>query len=300
MPVTSKEKPREPQQELGELKEAKVKRATPRRRPPPDEAKRINDLDGKTWTRYSISVWDVVKSPTENKLGHPAMFPAELCKRLISIYTKKGDLVIDPFLGSGSTLVAAQDLSRRGIGVEISPEFAKLAKSRLSQAKLIKTGAPAPQVFCDDALNLSKYVEPASVDLCITSPPYWSIHQRKRSADYKESRPYTELARDLGNIPDYDDFLWELGRIFNQVYDALKPGKRCIIIVMDIRIQNKLIPFHMDIVRMMEGVGFVLEDIIVWNRKQEYSNLRPLGYPYAFIVNKVHEYILIFRRNKDG
>ncbi|MCK5588041.1 MAG: hypothetical protein KAI34_04910, partial [Candidatus Lokiarchaeota archaeon] len=56
------------------------------------DSKRLNDLDGKTWTRYSISVWDIAKSPQEMKLKHPAMFPEELVKRLITIYTKKGDV----------------------------------------------------------------------------------------------------------------------------------------------------------------------------------------------------------------
>ena len=46
----------------------------------------------------------------------------------------------------------------------------------------------------------------------------------------------------------------------------------------------------------MTEIGFEFEDIIIWDRKQEYSNLRPLGYPYVFRVNKVHEYILIFKK----
>jgi DNA modification methylase len=263
------------------------------------EKKRLNDLDGKTWTRYSISIWNVVKSCAENKLRHPAMFPSELCKRLIEIYTKKGDLVLDPFLGSGSTLAAARDLARRGVGLEINAEFVKLARSRLSQEKLIKLDVPEPETFCDDAINLSKYVKDETVDLCITSPPYWNIHLRKRSADYKESRPYSELDRDIGNIPEYSTFMTELSKIFTKVYKALKHGKRCVVIVMDIRVQSKFIPFHVDVIKMMEGVGYILEDIIIWDRKAEYSNLRPLGYPYAFIVNKIHEYILIFRKNKE-
>jgi len=47
---------------------------------------------------------------------------------------------------------------------------------------------------------------------------------------------------------------------------------------------------------MMEQIGYVLEDIIIWDRRREYNNLRPLGYPYVFVVNKVHEYILIFKK----
>jgi DNA modification methylase len=83
------------------------------------------------------------------------------------------------------------------------------------------------------------------------------------------------------------------------VHEVLKPGKMCVVIVMDIRVQSQFIPFHIDVINMMKEVGFILEDIIIWDRRKEYSNLRPLGFPYVFIVNKVHEYILIFRRNKE-
>jgi DNA modification methylase len=61
---------------------------------------------------------------------------------------------------------------------------------------------------------------------------------------------------------------------------------------------NKFIPYHMDIADIMKEIGFVLEDIIIWDRRREYNKLRPLGYPYVFVVNKVHEYIMIFRKGE--
>jgi len=260
---------------------------------------RLNELDGRVWTRYSISIWDVVKTPQENRIHHPAMFPVELCKRLIQIYTHKGDTVLDPFMGSGSTVVAAKELDRKGIGIDINPEFVKLAKSRLSQ-RLLGENASVSEIHCHNAAKLLEIVNPESADLVITSPPYWNIHQRKRTADYKESRPYSELESDLGNIDDYQQFMNSLKSIFSEVYIVLKPGKRCVVIVMDIRVGSDFIPFHMDIVQKLRELGFILEDIVIWDRKKEYSNLRPLGYPYAFIVNKIHEYILIFRRDREA
>jgi len=263
-----------------------------------EKKERLNELDGKTWGKYSISIWDIVKTPEEMKLKHPAMFPVELCRRLIQIYTKKGDLVIDPFVGSGSTLVACKELGRRGVGIDINEKFVKLAQERLVQESLDTSEIESPKVYTDDAANLLNYVEVESADLCITSPPYWMVHLRRRSADYKQPRPYSQLARDLGNITDYPTFMAELKRIFENVYRALKTGKRCIVIVMDIRVMNKFIPYHMDIAAIMKDIGFSLEDIIIWDRRKEYNKLRPLGYPYVFIVNKVHEYIMIFRKDE--
>jgi len=262
------------------------------RRPP------LNELDGRTWTRHSISIWDIVKTPEENKLRHPAMFPVELCKRLIEIYTRKGDVVLDPFMGSGSTMIAAKELDRRGIGLDVNPKYVRLAKRRLSQQKLLGEHVPESEIHCLDAARLLEVVDSGSVDLVITSPPYWNIHQRRRTADYKESRPYSQLESDLGNIEDYEQFMDSLKPIFSKVHGALRRGKRCVVVVMDIRVGSNFIPFHIDVVQKLEEVGFVLEDIVIWDRRKEYSNLRPLGFPYVFIVNKVHEYILIFRRSQ--
>ncbi|WP_287584351.1 DNA methyltransferase [Candidatus Borrarchaeum sp.] len=261
------------------------------------DSKRLNDLDGKTWTRYSISVWDTVKSPQEMKLRHPAMFPAELVKRLINLYTKKGNVVLDTFMGSGSTVLAARNLGRKSIGFEISEEFVKLAKERLAQQHLFSSNnEEEPKICQDDARNLRNYLETNSVDLVITSPPYWDIHRQKRTADRKIIRPYTDLETDLGNITDYYVFINALKEVFQEVYKVLKPEKWCIIIVMDLRKKNKFYPLHIDTARMMMEIGFEFEDVIIWDRKREYSNLRPLGYPYVFRVNKVHEYILIFKK----
>jgi len=197
-------------------------------------------------------------------------------------------------------MVACKELGRRGVGIDINEKFVKLAQKRLSQESLDTPGIESPNVFTDDAANLLNYVKEESADLCITSPPYWMVHLRKRSADYKQPRPYSQLVRDLGNITDYSTFLSELKQVFEKVYKALKTGKRCIVIVMDIRVQNKFIPYHVDIISLMKEIGFALEDIIIWDRRKEYNMLRPLGYPYVFIVNKVHEYIMIFRKDSKA
>lgn len=271
------------------------------------EKRRLNELDGKTWTRYSISVWNITKTPEEVKLKHPAMFPQEMVKRLIEIYTKEEETVLDPFLGSGSTVLAARELGRKGIGFEISEEYVNLVNKRLEApvpTKFFSQEAEQkkkveyikPEIYLEDAKNLPQFLSPESVDLVVTSPPYWDIHRQKRTSDYKEIRPYTDLEIDLGNISDYSMFISALKQIFQKVRIVLKTGKWCVIIVMDLRKKDKFYPFHSDIADMMTKIGFKFEDIIIWDRRQEYNLLRPLGYPYVFRVNKIHEYIMIFSK----
>ena len=81
-------------------------------------AGRMNNLDGKTWLQHSFSLWkDIEKTNGERKLKHPAMYPTQLTSRLIDIFTKdKGEVILDPFLGSGSTVVSAYKLGKKGIG----------------------------------------------------------------------------------------------------------------------------------------------------------------------------------------
>jgi hypothetical protein len=121
---------------------------------------------------------------------------------------------------------------------------------------------------------------------------------RKRSADYKAVRDYAEGNGDLSKVSDYADFLDELAKVFSRVQTALKPRGFCIVVVMDIRKQDKFYPFHSDLAARIsrEDVGFLLDDIVIWDRRQEYNNLRPLGYPTTFRINKIHEYVLIFRK----
>jgi len=258
-----------------------------------------SELDGTTWLRYSISVWDdVQRSAEEREHSHPAMFPVELVERIVTVFARnKGDLVLDPFAGSGSTLVGAARLGRRVLGLEISKRFANIARQRLGQYDLWRDSKEKLwKITEDDARNLEKHVQPESVDMCLTSPPYWDILTQKRTADYKKVRHYGDLEADLGRIKDYKTFLDELDAVFRQVFNVLKPDKYCIVVVMDLRKKDKFYPFHSDLARRMEHIGFELDDVIIWNRAREYNNLRPLGYPHVFRVNKVHEFIMIFQK----
>ena len=262
------------------------------------------DLDGKTWLTYSISVWDDIrKTADEEKLKHPAMFPAQLCGRLIEVFSHAGDLVIDPFVGTGSTIVAAAERDRRAVGIDISQKFLTIAKHRIELASktLFSSANEADfQLHKASATDLLKFVQPGSAALCITSPPYWDILTQKRTADGKEIRHYGNHKEDLGQIHDYGEFLAALKDVFGPVYEALKPGGYCCVVIMDLRKKDRFYPYHIDLTRMMtENLSLELDDIIIWNRAREYNNLRPLGHPYVFRVNKVHEFIMIYRKRAE-
>ena len=93
-----------------------------------------------------------------------------------------------------------------------------------------------------DALSLLDHVAPESVDLVITSPPYWDVLTRRRSADRKETRHYGEQKQDLGRIASYEEFLTSLTNVFRVVHQASAPAPTCIVIVMDLRKGPALLP----------------------------------------------------------
>ncbi len=266
-------------------------------------SRKANDLDGKTWLKNSISIWsNIYKTPEETALKHPAMFPTQLVSRLIESFTRSDQtVVLDPFCGIGSTVLAAEMMGKLGIGLDISAGYITKAQRRppLNPGLFNATDETmtGERRFIEaDANNLLQHVDPASVDFVVTSPPYWDILLQSRSADYKEIRNYGDSESDLGRIADYQEFLNALGMVFSNVLTVLKPGCYCCVVVMDLRKGSNFFPLHADLAARMQEIGFLFDDLIIWDRKHEYNNLRPLGHPSVFRINKVHEYILIFQK----
>ena len=96
------------------------------------------------------SVWKM-PSASANKVGHPAPFPIELPARLIELYSFKGDVVLDPFIGSGTTAVAAKESGRKWVGYDISQEYVDLANNRLRQELLFASENSHESVHCESA-----------------------------------------------------------------------------------------------------------------------------------------------------
>jgi DNA modification methylase len=271
--------------------------------------KGFNGLTPTEWTKLSKSVWNDVSSQREwYHLEHGATFSVALAERVIKMYTKEGDLVLDPFLGVGSTLVAAKKLNREGIGIELYEKFARISNNLLSQTDLFSKYKQ--QVIQDDCRNLLKYVRPNSVQLMLTSPPYANfiykaVEDRKKT--HKNSllvldnisavKPYGEDPRDFGNL-GYSKFLSEIKEIMEKLLVVTKPGGYNIWVVKDCRDPKHgkpFIPFHSDIARIGEEVGFKWHDLIVWDQNAQRS-LVLLGYPSVFYVNINHTFLVVLRK----
>ncbi len=271
----------------------------------------FNGLTPSEWASLSKNVWNDLSSPRNKyQLEHGAVFPLKLADRLIRIYSKKGDYILDPFAGIGTTLVAAQYAERNAFGTELNPKFAALAKQWIDEGKGLFEEHYTQEVYNDDCAQIATLFQHIKFQLTVTSPPYADfIHKSvaDRAKTHKKStikiennstvKPYSSDERDLGNLP-YKEFLVKLKTILEANYAVTKKGGYAAWVVKDYRdTKNKIpyVPFHSDLASLGQEVGFKYHDLIVWDQSGQ-RKLILLGYPSVFYSNQNCSFIVVFRR----
>lgn len=304
-----------------------------------DPRNTLNDISNRTWLRLSNSVWksswiipesdpqhpvptvidrkswifpsvlySKPRRPDRLKELHPATFAESDIRRIVLLFTKKGDRVLDPFCGVGSTLVASAMTGRSCVGIELSKTWTKIAKRRLEnwlrKQKKDKGSRKAKgplSTLTGDALVTLRRFSAETFDFLVTSPPYWNIlwhdHDKKVRATRLEKHlptKYSSDRRDLGNIENYDEFLNALGEVFAECFRVLRSRKYACIIVSDFRRRERFYDFHGDVINLLRKCGFSIEGITIL--VQDRKKLYPYGIPYAYVSNIHHAYVLVCRK----
>lgn len=270
----------------------------------------LNDLTAKEWIQETVSVFTqkglgANHKDTKIERQHPAPFSFSDVARLITFFSKKGQKVLDPFNGVGSTLKACALNERVGVGIEIVKKYADLTKERLAtevDKELLEKYEQ--KVILGDALQEIKKIDDDSFDFIVTSPPYWNILNKKADHKVKKERiannldtKYSELEADLGNMDDYNEFLDVLSGFFIDCSRILKPKKYMAIIVSDFRHKDKFYMFHSDLANKLEGSDkFRLKGLTILY--QRHKKIFPYGYPYSYVPNIHHQYIILLQNNK--
>jgi DNA modification methylase len=267
---------------------------------------KLNDLTGKEWIKFSKS-WFVHRPPRrkEEELLHPAKFPESLIEEFISFFTKEGEWILDPFLGTGSALLAAGKLKRNGVGIELSKDYYESARRRIKRNKfsteLISICGASEKL--GELIN-SNFKKNIMFDYVITSPPYWnqlernSLRQKLRS-NKGLSTKYSDDSGDLGNVKDYQDFIQKQAEIFDNVFDCTKPNGYLTIITNNVYFDGKLFPLTYDTAISLtnrDAKSWTLKDEKIW--LQDDKPLVALGVNNAWVANRHHQYCLIFRKEK--
>lgn len=263
---------------------------------------KLNDLDPKSWLKFQKS-WFIHNPPARRKdvLRHPAKFPETMAQEFIEFFTRRGETVLDPMAGTGSALVAALRSGRNSYGIELSPEYARIAVEVVQEERQAlgpSVEGLRSEIIHGDASLAAGYDLPA-IDYVLTSPPYWDmLHangaatQRKRRSTPELDVHYSDDPDDVGNISDYDEFISRLFAIYSGLKTLLREKAYLTIIVKNVKKGGRIYPLAWDLAREL-GRVYTLKDEKIW--LQDNQRLAPYGLGSAWVSNTFHHYCLQFR-----
>lgn len=268
----------------------------------------LNDLTGAEWLYWSRSLID---RPYPHELGHDLRKrhggnkPPGLMADLIRLFTKPGELVLDPFAGVGGTLLGAAASGRRALGIEINPEWAGVYREVCRRENL----EPFP-VETGDALRvvpeLVERLGEGFAGFIATDPPYGLNFERTMCAPAAKGRAashplrrtdlarFSEIEGDLSRSVDFESFFARLGEVFARLLPAVKPGGYAAVILRNAYQQGRYIQVAAEAARRAEAAGWRLKGEFIWYVPG--TRLRPYGYPKAFVPNIAHQNVLVLRR----
>ena len=263
------------------------------------EKNQLNNLDGKEWVAFTKS-WFVANPVRRNGAAalHPAKFPESLVYDFLKFFTRHqdGNVILDPFCGTGSTLVAVDqanndfDGNRTGIGIELNPGYAETARELTAQEVTV---ADATIYDLDQLPDL---------DFIITSPPYWNVlHKDTGHINGARRRKgldtvYSDSHLDLGNIENYDEFIDATVYAIGRFTEKLKTGRFCVVVLSSTNKGGRFYPIPYDFAaKFQEQWPMTWKGERIWC--QDNKPLMPYGYPYSFVPNFTHHSCLVFRKD---
>ena len=255
------------------------------------EAKEKSKLSKEEWREYTKTVWHIANVSNPE---HPAVFPEEIPQRLIKLFSFWGEVVLDPFAGSGTTAFTALKHGRRTVCIDQNPAYIQMMNQGLEKFNGTRHNA---SIIEADARKLIS-VENDSVGLVVTSPPYWD------KANYGGDKA------NFGNIKNYKQFFRQMEAVMRECYRVLMPGRKLCIVTANVNQHTDhgllTFPLAADFINLLREVGFVMINEIIWSKDGtggkwgSYGKQRPIfgSYPYPpnFLFKNVHEYILIFAK----
>jgi len=267
---------------------------------------RANDLDPKKWREYEkdglqfFSVWD---TPERDPLGWTLKTihgncPVEIPRQCIWRFSIKGEIVLDPFVGSGTTLVACARLKRRGVGVEINPNIALIAKENLSMRSLdpeINEWLQKQEVIIGDSRDLRALgIEDESIDFVFAHPPYWNL------INYSKEHGFVE--GDLSTVHTLEEYLDGMERNFKEIMRVLKPGRYFCILIGETFLQGgKVVPLDYYLTDLALRLGFEFYTKVIKYTRLATSRMNFINtMKYRSLRSNfficIHDYVPIFRK----
>lgn len=259
---------------------------------------KYNDLDMSRWHEYedilTTSLWTFQRenSGVHNAHYHGNFIP-QVPRQLFSRYTKKGDWVLDPFSGSGTSLIEAQRMGRNSIGIELQNEVANEAMDRL---RLEYNPKCSTTIWTGDSKNIDieNIMRAHNIDkyqFVIFHPPYWDIIK------------FSENENDLSNTKTLDEFLNSFGQVIDNTTKYLEKNRYCAVVIGDKYANSQIVPLGFHCMNLFLERGFMMKAILVKNFDKTRGKMNQKAiWRYRALASDFyvfdHEYIFIFKKVK--
>lgn len=272
---------------------------------------KLNDLPGGQWTFFLNSVINT-RFPTvgkesyahELRKAHPSPKPPQLMRDIIEFFTKENEIVLDYFMGVGGTLIGASLCGRKAIGIDLNKKYIdvyKLANEALGLKEQITVVGDSINLLSEGEM-IRNLLKKKKVSLILIDPPYGDMLAREKTGEAVRKNedtsptPFTNLSTDLGNM-EIEEFFPIFKESIKNSMQFLKSKGHIVVFMKDLQ-PSKTSPnlLHARVIEDLSGIeGLNYLGMKIW--ADQGVNLYPYGYPFAFVANQIHQYIMIFRRN---
>ena len=258
---------------------------------------RYNDIDIKYWRYYgeikTDTLWIIDKRDNSgvHSGNYHGNFVPQIPRQLFTRYTKKGDWILDPFMGSGTSLIEAQRMNRNAVGIDLKQEIIDSALQKISAES---NGDSKIFAYCGDSskISMQNILESAGIkkfQFVIFHPPYWDIIK------------FSDNRQDLSNCASLENFLESFGKVIDNTTAHLEKNRYCACVIGDKYADSQVIPLGFYCMNLFMEKNFLLKAIIVKNfgetkGKGNRQNLwRYRALKSDFYIFK-HEYIFVFKK----
>ncbi|RPI72165.1 MAG: DNA methyltransferase [Ignavibacteriales bacterium] len=260
---------------------------------------RINDINLNRWKEYNDvitdSLWILEKRDRsgQHKASYWGNFIPQIPNQLLKRFTKKGEWVLDTFLGSGTTLIECKRLGRNGIGVELLENIAANASRVIDKQKPLNRNVLTEIINADSSdlnyRNEFNRIGIKAIQFLIMHPPYWDIIK------------FSNNKKDLSNAETVDDFLKMFRKIVNKTFPLLDKGRYLALVIGDKYSKGEWIPLGFYTMQEVLKKDYLLKSVIVKNFEETKGKMnqkelwRYRALAGGFYVFK-HEYIFLFQK----
>lgn len=273
---------------------------------------KLNDLSGSEWTYFLNSVV-LTKYLTNGddsyahhiRKIHPSPKPPQLMRDIIKFFTKENELVFDFFAGVGGTLLGASLCNRKAIGIDLNQKYIDAYQEANKYLNLKE------QIFiCGDSLKIlkdekqiNKIFNNNKASLILIDPPYGNMMTKNKTGEAvkkgKDSSPtpFTNMEADLGNM-DWDKFILKFKESVKDSLKFLKEKGHIVVFIKDMQPTKESVNLlHADVINELNSLkNLKYLGTKIWADLN--VNLYPYGYPFTFVANQIHQYIMVFRKEQ--